>query len=74
MVLFKFLEDKDIFERFYKQHLAKRLLFDRSISDESEKVMIAKLKVKYAQFHSNTKFRLDRMRMSIYWKAQSHAN
>lgn len=26
MVLFRFLQDKDVFERYYKQHLAKRLL------------------------------------------------
>lgn len=45
MVLFKFLEDKDVFERYYKQHLAKRLLFDRSVSEDAEKGMISKLKV-----------------------------
>jgi cullin 3 len=45
MVLFKFLEDKDVFERYYKQHLAKRLLFDRSASDDQERSMIGKLKV-----------------------------
>lgn len=26
MVLFRYLQDKDVFERYYKQHLAKRLL------------------------------------------------
>lgn len=44
MVLFRFLQEKDVFERYYKQHLAKRLLFNRSTSDDSEKAMIAKLK------------------------------
>lgn len=44
MVLFRFLQEKDVFERYYKQHLAKRLLFNRSTSDDSEKTMIAKLK------------------------------
>lgn len=44
MVLFRFLSDKDIFERYYKQHLAKRLLTNRSVSDEAEKAMIGKLK------------------------------
>ena len=45
MVLFRFLEEKDVFERYYKQHLAKRLLLNRSVSDDSEKNMISKLKV-----------------------------
>ncbi|KAL9963581.1 hypothetical protein ACROYT_G027104 [Oculina patagonica] len=45
MVLFRFLQEKDVFERYYKQHLAKRLLLGKSISDDSEKNMISKLKV-----------------------------
>ncbi|CAH3152792.1 unnamed protein product [Porites evermanni] len=44
MVLFRFLQEKDVFERYYKQHLAKRLLLGKSISDDSEKNMISKLK------------------------------
>lgn len=39
------LFSKDVFERYYKQHLAKRLLLGKSISDDSEKNMISKLKV-----------------------------
>lgn len=46
MVLFRFLQEKDVFERYYKQHLAKRLLLDKSVSDDSEKNMISKLKVR----------------------------
>lgn len=45
MVLFRFLQEKDVFERYYKQHLAKRLLLNKSVSDDSEKNMIMKLKV-----------------------------
>lgn len=44
MVLFRYLQEKDVFERYYKQHLAKRLLLQRSLSDDSEKNMISKLK------------------------------
>lgn len=44
MVLFRFLQEKDVFERYYKQHLAKRLLLNKSFSDEFEKNMISKLK------------------------------
>ncbi|XP_024876067.1 cullin-3-like isoform X1 [Temnothorax curvispinosus] len=44
MVLFRFLQEKDVFERYYKQHLAKRLLSNKSVSDDSEQNMISKLK------------------------------
>ncbi|XP_024867705.1 cullin-3-like [Temnothorax curvispinosus] len=44
MVLFHFLQEKDVFERYYRQHLAKRLLLNKSVSDDSEKNMISKLK------------------------------
>ncbi|XP_003737732.1 cullin-3 [Galendromus occidentalis] len=44
MVLFRYLQEKDMFERYYKQHLAKRLLLNKSVSDDVEKNMISKLK------------------------------
>ncbi|HEY6437003.1 MAG TPA: cullin family protein [Ignavibacteriaceae bacterium] len=44
MVLFRYLQEKDVFETYYKQHLAKRLLLNKSVSDDSEKNMISKLK------------------------------
>lgn len=45
MVLFRYLLEKDVFERYYKTHLAKRLLLNKSVSDDFEKNMISKLKV-----------------------------
>jgi cullin 3 len=45
IVIFRFLADKDVFENFYRNHLAKRLLASKSVSDEIEKIMIAKLKL-----------------------------
>ena len=42
--LFRFLQEKDVFERYYKQHLSKRLLFGRSASDDAEKAFIVRLK------------------------------
>jgi len=45
MILFRFLQDRDVFERYYKSHLAKRLLLSRSLSDDSERSLIQKLKV-----------------------------
>ena len=50
MVLFRYLQEKDVFERYYKQHLAKRLLLNKSLSDDSEKNMITKLKVNIVLF------------------------
>lgn len=44
MVVFRFLADKDVFESYYKALLCKRLLAGRSGSDETEKLMVAKLK------------------------------
>jgi cullin 3 len=41
--LFRFLADKDVFEKYYKQHLSKRLLGNNSVSEDSERLMIAKL-------------------------------
>lgn len=46
MMIFRFLQEKDVFEKYYKQHLAKRLLLGRSVSDDAERNMIAKLKVR----------------------------
>lgn len=31
MMLFRYLQEKDIFEKYYKQHLAKRLLSGRTV-------------------------------------------
>ncbi|KDN52391.1 Cullin-domain-containing protein [Tilletiaria anomala UBC 951] len=45
IVIFRFLNNKDVFERYYKTHLAKRLLGARSVSDDAERSMMAKLKV-----------------------------
>ena len=43
--LFSFLTDKDLFAEIYRNQLAKRLLNQRSASDDAEKLMIAKLNV-----------------------------
>lgn len=43
--LFRFLQDKDLFEKYYKQHLAKRLLLGKIESEDVERQMLAKLKV-----------------------------
>jgi cullin 3 len=49
IVLFHYLSDKDIFEDMYRNHLTKRLLNNRSVSDDTEKLMISKLKSECGQ-------------------------
>ncbi|KAH8103781.1 Cullin-domain-containing protein [Phellopilus nigrolimitatus] len=44
MVLFKYIEDKDVFQNFYSTKLSKRLIHGVSASDEAEASMISKLK------------------------------
>lgn len=43
MTLFRYLQEKDVFEKYYKQHLAKRLLSGRSVSDDAERSLIVKV-------------------------------
>lgn len=45
MVVFKYIEDKDVFQKFYSKMLAKRLVQHMSASDDAEASMISKLKV-----------------------------
>ncbi|KAG9313192.1 Cullin [Chiua virens] len=44
MILFKYVEDKDVFQMFYTTKLSKRLIHGVSASDESAASMISKLK------------------------------
>lgn len=64
MVLFRFLLEKDVFERYYKTHLAKRLLLNKSVSDDFEKNMISKLKVILVSPTEN-QYNLSRIRGSM---------
>merc|ERR1712088_633548 len=44
MTVFKYIEDKDVFQKFYSKMLAKRLVQHMSASDDAEASMISKLK------------------------------
>lgn len=44
MTVFKFVEDKDVFQKFYSKMLARRLINTSSASDDAEANMISKLK------------------------------
>lgn len=44
MTVFKYIEDKDVFQKFYSKMLANRLIKDTSASEDAESSMIGKLK------------------------------
>lgn len=44
MTVFKYIEDKDVFQKFYSRMLAKRLVYASSASEDAETSMISKLK------------------------------
>lgn len=44
MIVFTYIEDKDVFQKFYSKWLAKRLVTQASASDDAEATMISKLK------------------------------
>jgi len=45
ITLLRYIKDKDMFERYYKKHLSRRLLMKRSISMDAERQMISKMKM-----------------------------
>ncbi|KAI6827990.1 Cullin-domain-containing protein [Hortaea werneckii] len=53
MIIFKYLEDKDVFQKFYSQTLAKRLVNGTSASPDAETSMILKLKDASGFEHTN---------------------
>jgi cullin 3 len=65
VLVFRYLSDKDVFESFYKQHLAKRLLGGRSVSDDAERAMVSQLKAECGyQFTSKLEGMFNDMRIS----------
>lgn len=65
MMLFRYLQEKDVFEKYYKQHLAKRLLGGRTVSDDAERSFIVKLKTECGyQFTSKIEGMFTDMRTS----------
>ncbi|KAK5115182.1 hypothetical protein LTR85_009940 [Meristemomyces frigidus] len=45
ITILRYLSDKDIFETYYKKHLCKRLLLNKSQSIDVEKQMISRMKI-----------------------------
>ena len=46
MIVFKYIDDKDIFQKFYTKFFANRLIKDTYASEDAEENMINKLKGK----------------------------
>ncbi|GJJ08693.1 hypothetical protein Clacol_002912 [Clathrus columnatus] len=66
ITVFRFITEKDVFERYYKGHLAKRLLLNRSTSDDAERGMLAKLKVECGyQFTQKLEGMFHDMKLSV---------
>ena len=63
MVVFKYIEDKDVFQKFYSKMLAKRLVQHNSASDDAEASMISKLKV--LQNEDTASFKLSRVLFTL---------
>lgn len=66
MVVFKYIEDKDVFQKFYAKMLAKRLVHQNSASDDAEASMISKLKVIYYRFRYEILINLAFIRLNDY--------
>lgn len=46
ITIFKYIEDKDVYQKFYSRMLAKRLIHEQSQSMDTEEAMINRLKVR----------------------------
>lgn len=44
MIIFKYIEERDVFQKFYFRMLARRLVNDQSASDDAEANIISKMK------------------------------
>jgi len=62
MVIFKYVEDKDVFQKFYSKMLAKRLVSQNSASDDAEETVITKLREMCGYEYTN---KLQRMFLDI---------
>lgn len=76
--LFRFVNGKAVFEAFYKNDLARRLLMGRSASDDAEKSMLARLKTGWFRYAPSFFFvdckliLLSRMRFYVYTQSRVH--
>ncbi|KAF7271640.1 hypothetical protein GWI33_015490 [Rhynchophorus ferrugineus] len=50
MVIFRYIQEKDVFEAYYRKDLARRLIFGKSTSQDEERSVISKLKVECGEY------------------------
>lgn len=55
ITLIRYLQDRDMFQRYYQKHLAKRLLHGKTESQEAEKQLISRMKQEIGS-HFTSKF------------------
>lgn len=53
MTLFRYLNERDVFERYYKLHLTKRLLHARTASSDAERSFISKMKTECGYLYTS---------------------
>lgn len=53
ITLLRYIQDKDMFERYYKKHLCKRLLMRKSVSIDVEKQMVSRMKIELGNSFTN---------------------
>ena len=71
MTVFKYIEDKDVFQKFYSRMLAKRLVHSSSASEDAETSMIGKLKEACGYEYTN---KLQRMFQDIQISSDLNSN
>jgi len=54
MTLFRLLDDKDVFQKFYSRRLAARLIGGLSASEDAESAMLTRLKVQFTYDYINS--------------------
>jgi cullin 3 len=65
ILVFRHVKEKDVFEKYYKEHLSQRLLEERSASDDAEKSFLTKLKAEFGyQFTSKLEGMFKDMKIS----------
>jgi cullin 3 len=75
MMLFRYLQEKDVFEKYYKQHLAKRLLTGKTVSEDAKRSLVIKLKKECGyQFTSKLEGMFTDMKTSLDTTKGFHAN
>ncbi|KAJ2549720.1 Cullin-4B [Coemansia sp. RSA 1878] len=53
IMLFRFIQGKDLFEAYYRRDLAKRLLYNKTLSTDTERLVLQKLKAECGAGYTN---------------------